>query len=239
VVFVSRLCEVAEDCRTPKQAVQRTLAQIELWKNFFAGAAAGALSENRQTGLFGELTFINAVIHAGAAVEIPVIAWTGCSATNQDFEFGNIAVEVKSTTSADLNEVAITNVRQLDATGVERLYLSRLAFDVRIGEGQTLVSLVSGLRKTVMEKVPFLQVAFEEKLLSAGYQDRHAEEYSARAYSLRQHLAYRVEGEFPRLEESSLPPGVSSVKYRISLHGFDQYREDPEEILQRICKESA
>jgi hypothetical protein len=233
-VFIARLCEVSERCSSVREAVQNTLWQVDLWKEFFAGTDDGALSEGRQTGLFGELTVLRSLIDSGVDVALAFNAWTGSSATNQDFEFGEVAIEVKATVSADSNDVSISNIRQLDTAGIEALYLSRLAFDARQGNERTLVSLVSELRELLASTAPNLQVTFEQKLLNAKYRDQHIDHYANRSLTLRHHHVYRVEEGFPRIEEKDLPAGVSEIKYHVSLHGCESYKEDFPVVVTKV-----
>lgn len=237
IVFIARLCEIVERCENSREALGKALGQIELWKHFFSSIGSKALSESRQTGLFGELTMLLTLIKAGLNVSAAVKAWTGASATNQDFEFNQVAVEVKSTTSIDTMEVSISNIRQLDTTGLDHLYLARFAFDVRQGDSKTLVELVSELRNSVSSYASHLRAVFEQKLISAGYLDKYTDEYSARSYSLRGCNYYRVKGNFPRLEEKELPKGVRRVKYSVNLQGCSEFKEDSQTVMCKVMSE--
>jgi hypothetical protein len=238
VVFIARLCEIVEQCEGSKEAVGEALGQIELWRHFFAGAASQALSENQQTGLYGELSMFQRLVRDGLEVAVAVKAWTGASKTNQDFEFSRVAIEVKSTASINAKEVSITNIRQLDTTGLDFLYLTRFAFDVRRGNENTLLSIVTDLRDLVSAEAAHLKTVFEQKLLSAGYRDEHAGDYEDRSYTLRNLEFYQVRDDFPRLEENGLPDGVSEVKYHVNLHGCGQYVEDAGIAIEKVIKAS-
>jgi hypothetical protein len=234
VLFIARICEDIEQAEGRRNAVHRVLAQVDRWRNFFSGSSEGALSEQRQTGLYGELSQLEALCDAGIGTAIVFNAWTGSRATNQDFEFGPVAIEVKSTTAAATSTVAISNIRQLDPTGLEDLFLLRVAFDARQGGKHTLPALIQSLRKRVEREAAPQQIQFEENLIRSGYRDKHAEVYAQRSYTVRFRDQYCVRGEFPRLEESRIPPGVSEVRYAADLSGCEAYKVAFDQIVDRI-----
>ena len=237
-VFVARLCEVVEKCDDSKEALAEAIGQIELWRQFFADVANYALSDNRQTGLFGELTMLKMLITSGMDVAAGVTAWTGASAKNQDFEFKRAAIEVKSTTSVDATEIFISNLRQLDTTGLDCLYLARIALDVRQGNDNTLVALIADLRDRVLSEASQHKVDFEQKLLCAGYHDKYEDNYINRAYTLRDASFYLVRKDFPRIEQSELPHGVGRVKYSINLQVCEKHKEVDEIAIARVIRAS-
>jgi len=234
ILFVARICEDIEQADGRKNAVHRVLGQVDRWRNFFSGSSNTVLPNTKQTGLYGELLQIVEFCEAGLGTGYIFGAWTGSSATNQGFEFGPIAIEIKSTVANDTSEFAVSNIRQLDPTGLDNLYLFRVAFDVRQGSERTLPELVGLLRRLVKSGAPDLEIRFEENLLRSGYRDKHAEFYSQRSYTQRFRDQYVVRDDFPRLEETDIPSGVSGVKYIASLNGCEIYKVGFKKIVQEI-----
>ena len=235
--FVARVCEEMDSLSKPADAVRAVIALVERWKEFFAGNSE-LLSESRQTGLYGELYLIARLHAVGVPIDRLVKGWTGCKRTNQDFEFGDISIEVKSTTAVDATTVSITNIRQLDDTGLELLLLNRVLLDARQGYERTLPILIETLRTEIAERAPELVLDFEEKILLAKYRNEHADHYGNRSYTERALEFYEVREGFPRLLESGLPTGVTKASYEITLEhctSFERAGEEVFTILRERC----
>ena len=232
-VFVARVCEELDEITKPELAVKAVISLIEKWKEFFAGGS-DVLSEERQTGLYGELYVLQYFAISGVDVGKTVKAWTGSKKTSQDYEFGSVAVEVKSSAAVDATRVNITNSRQLDDTGLDSLYLSRVLLDARQGEEHTLPGLIELLREDIQKNSPEVRLDFEEKLLAGGYQDKHAEQYSNRAYSERELVFYNVVDGFPRLLVQNLPVGVTKVSYEIALDACHDFIIESKKVIDAV-----
>jgi hypothetical protein len=236
-IFMARICEELDKISSPKEAIKSVIALLEKWKDFFS-RNSDILTEARQTGLYGELylllQFFNEEIPVGSAVR----AWTGSRRTSQDFQFGLISLEVKSSAAVDATTVNITNARQLDNTGLEALYLCHLLFDARQGIDDTLPELIEEIRRIISTKAPELNLDFEEKLIDSGYQDKHIEHYLNRTYSERDIEFYEVREDFPRLLESDLPTGIIKVSYDLSLETCRDFKIEVNastDTLRKYC----
>lgn len=232
-VFVARVCEELDGITKPELAVKAVIALIEKWKEFFAGGS-DILSDERQTGLYGELYVLQYFSIFGVEVGKTVKAWTGSKKTSQDYEFGSVAVEVKSSAAVDATRVNITNSRQLDDTGLDYLFLSRVLLDARQGKDHTLPDLIDLLRQSISKNSPEANLDFEEKLVAAGYQDKHAEQYSNRTYSERELVFYKVVEGFPRLLVQNLPVGVTKVSYEIALDACHDFIIESEKVIDAV-----
>ncbi len=233
--FVARVCEEMDSLPNPADAVRAVIALVERWKEFFAGNSE-LLSEGHQTGLYGELHLMVRLHAAGVPINQLVKAWTGSKRTNQDYEFGDVSIEVKSTTAVDATTVNITNIRQLDETGLELLLLNRMLLDARQGNERTLPVLIETLRATIAEQAPEMALDFEEKILRAKYRNEHAGHYANRSYTERALEFYEVREGFPRLLESSLPTGVTKAAYEITLEHCKSFKCSGEEVFAIVRK---
>lgn len=237
VTFVARVCEEMDQLEDPIDAVRAVVALVERWREFFSGSS-NLLSEGRQTGLYGELHLVARLNEAGIPLGQIVNAWTGSKRTNQDFEFGDISIEVKSTTAVDATKVNITNIRQLDDTGVDLLLLNRLVLDARQGVDKTLPVLVASLRSSISDRAPEVALEFEEKILQAKYRDEHASHYANRSYTERSLDFYEVRDGFPRLLKDKLPTGITNATYEITLEScksFEISNKQAVSILRNYC----
>jgi Putative PD-(D/E)XK family member, (DUF4420) len=123
-------------------------------------------------------------------------------------------VEVKSTSGIG-QSIPITNIRQLDGTGVEALFLLHILLDSRQGGIQSLPELVEEIRRTLRSNSEIAASAFDERLIDAGYLDLHRDRYGRTKYTLRSHRFFRVTSGFPRILETDLATGVGDVRYSI------------------------
>jgi len=234
-IFVARVCEEMDTLLKPADAIRSVIALVERWKDFFAGNSE-LLSEGRQTGLYGELHLMARLHAAGVPLARLVKGWTGSKHTSQDFEFGDISIEVKSTTAVDTSTVNITNIRQLDETGLELLLLNRVLLDARQGDERTLPVLIKTLRTAIIKQAPEMELDFEEKILKAKYRNEHANHYANRSYSERGLKFYEVREGFPRLLESGLPTGVTKATYEITLEHCEPFEQSCEEVFSTMRK---
>ena len=212
--------------------------QLEAWKRFFLLRSHSGLTREEHLGLYGELVFIESGLAAGISGQSLLDSWQGPLGANQDFLFGPVAVEVKATTGMEANRVRISNIRQLDSTGLENLFLARHAFDFRQGSGRTLSELAVSL-KAVLSAVVLPDLAAGDSLdgrilLAAGYVDGLPSEYGDWGFTLRRFDAFRVANGFPRLVESDLPAGVSEVAYTVDLSAAAHLHLDEPDLWASI-----
>jgi hypothetical protein len=232
-VFIARVCDELDAIDKPELALKTVIAIIDKWKHFFSGGSE-VLTEERQTGLYGELYIMHYLVSSGVTASKVLEAWTGSKKTNQDYEFGAIAIEVKSTAAVDTSRINITNSRQLDDTGLDHLYISRILFDARQGVDRTLPILVDNVRHLINMFAPEASLSFEEKLLASGYQDKHEDFYNYRTYSEREMKFYEVMERFPRLIKQNIPDGVTKVSYEIDEEACHEYATDKDKVVDIV-----
>jgi len=184
--------------------------------------------------LYGELLVLSKLHEHQVPLACVITAWTGSKKTNQDFEFGDRSVEVKSTAAVDTSSVSITNIRQLDDTGLKFLFLARVVLDARQGSESTLPVLINKLRTLVLKEAPERYVDLEQKLLDAGYRDTQVENYSNRTYAERSVDVYHVAGGFPRILERDPPDGVKNVSYSIDIELCAPHQISTEDAFEKI-----
>ena len=66
----------------------------------------------------------------------------------------------------------------------------------------------------------------DERLLQAGYLDAHVPRYEQVGYKVTELRSYRVSGEFPRIREAELRPGVGDVSYSVSVAACSAFAVD-------------
>ncbi len=218
---------IEESAASGAASVAVFLGQLRRWQRFLASAREG-LDPASQRGLWGELHLLRQRLLPRLG-EAAVAGWKGPEHAHQDFQFPGAWIEVKTTLAKQPQAVRIASERQLDETHAPALFLHVLVLETHEGGAATLPAAVAGLRAALAAS-PVAREAFEDKLLAAGYLDRHAARYEAVGYAVRQELDYRVGGAFPRIIESALPAGVGDVGYQLSLAACTAFEVPPAEL---------
>ncbi len=205
-------------------AIKALEQRLGCWRTFFQRGSPSGLGRDEYIGLYGELSYIESGLLSGVPAPIMVQSWKAPKGSNQDFLFGTIAVEVKTTTGNDIDTVTISNARQLDRTGLQRLLLIRFAFDFREGSGETLPQLVSRLKERLSTVSIEAFNSFCDRLLEAGFIENNHNHHAAWGFTRRNVATYDVIDGFPSLVESQLQPGISDVSYSLNLCAAEVYR---------------
>lgn len=203
------------------------------WQNLFDKANLEGLSNEEQRGLFGELYFLRKFLSDTVNITLKIKSWTGPSKEIKDFQFGSWGLEVKTTSGNNHQKIHISNERQLDTSNIINLYLNHLSLELREGAGETLPEIVESIIEILKSDIPALN-QFKNLLFEAGYFEHHRELYLSKGYLIRNNTYYKVEGDFPRLEENKIPSGVGDVKYSIIVSGCSEYIVAENEVLQNL-----
>lgn len=196
--------------------VHALLTRFSEWKALFELANRGGLSNEQQKGLFGELYFLRQCIEYTKNPIKCIEIWVGPTAAARDFQWNNWAVEVKTTTAINPQQINISNERQLDVSLIPKLYLVHNTFEALNQRGETLNELVVSVYQLCVNQ-PIAIQRLDYLLFHAGYFKHHQELYDLIGYNLHKQRVFHVNGLFPKLTESNLPNGVSDVKYTIAL----------------------
>lgn len=231
--FCTDLLSHIARCSSSAEAARTLYRRLQHWKRFFQGHASVGLTRDEYVGLFGELDFLEKCLQHGGSPQVLSDAWQGPLGTNQDFLFGKLAVEVKAVTANDAGTVHISNIRQLDDTGLDGLFLWHVAYDFREGTDRKLASLVESIR-TRLANSPDALATFEDRLLAAGYIEPGSSDFAKYGFAERQRSSYKVRDGFPRILESNLSPGISNISYSLSLSACYEFTISEGELMSLL-----
>lgn len=224
-------------CENNQQAVNTFLATIRRWQKFFEKCKPEGLSEEAQQGLYGELYFLKTLLLANNEYLLEnVSAWTGPKKRHHDFQFGDTAIEVKTSTSKQQQKLYISSEQQLDEQQVGKLYIFHLSLALVEGHYETLPKLVNDLRVSHSLKHSAL-LLFEEGLEERGYLNTQTWRYEKRGYVIRESSLYHVVDDFPRLTERQIPTGVGDLKYSISVAACKRFSVPYCDVLSKLHRE--
>lgn len=227
----ARLCQDLIDSLTEGSSDQEVISsvhsRIRLWQQLFELNPSGVLATHEIKGLTAELLYMLRQLESGSreAGEL-VNAWLGPSRCDQDFVFSEDSVEVKAIgPSSEL--VSISSLQQLQSERPLSLSIWTLRQAAPTESSAfTLNGLVLRI-EVYLQSQPSSLAAFRDRLLSAGYV--HSPAYDAIAFEPLQQETFSVSGDFPRLTERDVAPGISNATYTLSLHWIRQ--------LQRFAHE--
>jgi hypothetical protein len=217
-----------------KELVKNLLNRFYKWKSLFDKINAPGLTREEQHGLFAELYLLRKMIDLRISEPSNIIRiWVGPDKQIKDFQAGNIAIEVKCTTGNNHQRIHINGERQLDPSNLNNLFLYHLSAEVRENSGESLVTLIHSI-ETHLTGDALTQSQFRGKLLEAGYFEHHANLYGQTGYIIRNESFYNVSGNFPRIEERDLRPGVGDVKYSIITSQCSEYMLTEGEVFNEL-----
>jgi hypothetical protein len=213
--------------------VKELLTRFEKWKSLFDRVTSQGLTTEEQRGLYGELYLLRKFLNSipGSYHNI-ISSWVGPDKQIKDFQYGNWALEVKCTSGNNHQKAQISSERQLDTSNLENLFLFHLSLEVRQHTGETLNQII-GVISDILSFDFIALNRFRSKLLEAGYFDQHIHIYEMNGYMIRQETFYRVEGDFPRIEERDIRDGVGDVKYSIILSQCSEFIRTEMEVLEK------
>lgn len=217
-VFTAMVQDISENIEAApdqKLAVPLLLSRLSHWQRFFEKTAFSGLGEEAQRGLYGELYFLSRHLLGIRPVAIAISAWTGPDHRQHDFQFGEVAVEVKVSISKQHQKFFVASEQQLDDSQVGALFLFHLSLALVENSPQHLPALVNELRNKIGSDPG--RTRFEEVLLTSGYLDAHAWRYERTGYAIRDESLFRIHSDFPRLTEEDLPSGVGDLSYSVSV----------------------
>jgi hypothetical protein len=227
--IISHVIELSE----PRQVLRQFLNRVDKWHALLEKAVAGGLTPEEQRGLFGEVFLLRKMLHALPEAEKPLIAWVGPEKAVRDFQYGGCALEVKTSQGNNHQRIFISSERQLDTTTTEHLYLFHLSMDAQQAAGESLNDLIDSVLSAFQGDFKLCS-HFQFKLIQAGYLPAHKEFYAEKGYVIRSEAFYRVEGDFPRIEEDDLRRGVGDVKYSIIISDCEAYQISEHSVYQNL-----
>jgi hypothetical protein len=105
--------------------------------------------------------------------------------------------------------------------------------EVRQHSGETLNQIVDTLSEKLSFDFASLNL-FNSKLIEAGYFENHKHLYDNTGYYIRHELFYKVEKDFPRIEEKEIRSGVGDVKYSIVISQCSEFLKSENDIFNTI-----
>jgi hypothetical protein len=163
---------------------------------------AGSLSLERQTGLYGELLFLESCLQDLPA-DAAVAAWKGFGFHEHDFVLPGVCFEIK-TTKTEKRRHRIGGLEQLQPNPGAALWLLSVQLTSAGGpSGRTLAELVDDVSSAAGPAGPELETA----LALAGWRERDRPRYRDSLTLRTVPAAYAIDAGFPVLSRRTVEQG--------------------------------
>lgn len=217
-----RLCrdivEGSKHAESEIEAVAIALARTWRWHHLLRGGRDGRLSPEQQKGLIGELLVLERHLLPVLPVIDAVTAWVGPTGAPKDFEVGRVCIEAKARRGAATPFIAISSEFQLDDEGIDELFLHVVELDrspSEMKEGYSVSDVARRVRSQIANSDDSAAGAFDNLLSATGF--KWEDDYSDFNWIEGKRHLYHVNNEFPRITALSVVPGISTVRYSLSL----------------------
>ena len=234
-ILCEDLIQSSSACEGQKGMLTIVSNRLLRWQKLFRKFGKKLLTDAEQQGLVGELYFLKNYLLNNFTDTESLYFWKGPSGEQQDFGFGNIAVEVKSKQGTSSPYIQISSIDQLDCQ-LETCFLYVITLSSsshNINESFSLNSIIE-LIKRGFENPSDIDT-FEDLLSDAGYMD--LPEYSEKYYLMSKESVFEVLNDFPRLLSKNIPTGVSSIQYKIEIKECKPFEISLEDLKKRIINE--
>ncbi len=214
------LAAVIDDLEAGRPFHVATSRSFASYRDLLAGR--DRLSEERATGLLGELLLLEHLILAQG--EGPALSsWLGPEAEEHDFALPDLDAEVKTTLSETRRHVIGTE-QQLASTPGRPLWLVSIQL-TRAGDARQGFGLPDVLGR-IRAQLGSGAAPFAAHLQSMGWRDHDLELYRERYLLRTAPAAYLVDEAFPAVTRARIesvvpqPESVSAVSYRLDVSGL-------------------
>lgn len=231
-VMSADLVSVVAAQQSAALALRRCIDRLCMWQVLFERVPVEGLSEEKQRGMLGELIVMETLLLPRLDTLAAVESWAGPDPAHQDFLRSGLAIEVKTSLAKRHARIEIANEKQLDERPHDTLVVAHLSLDESAAHGDSLPLVVDRLRGLVAPD-PVASRLFDDRLLLGGYLDVHAPLYRNQ-WQCSGTRYYRVEGDFPRLTEANLPPGVGDIRYSIIADDLGQFELAAQDVASLV-----
>lgn len=209
--------------------------RLTLWQSLFEKYNDQGLTPEQQRGLFGELFFLRKYLQYKSDFQKVLNTWVGTSKEVRDFQFNDWALEVKTTSGNNHQKIHISSERQLDISHLDTLFLYHLSLERAQESGESLPQIILSIQSLLKSDTISIN-RFQAKLYEVGYFDQHVNLYEEIGYHVRQDNYYKIEGDFPRVQENEMRKGVGDVKYTIIVSQCQHYLNSEIQVLEKISR---
>jgi sulfur carrier protein ThiS len=211
------LVSATNPCNTERQAVKESIDRAWSWHRLLKGKRDPRLTENEQQGLMGELHIMSQALRTNDPHAV-IDSWKAPEENAKDFIHDSQAIEVKAKRSAHSPTVRITSAEQLDTHDFNCVVLAIVNVAKDNPRGMSIHTYARQLVEHLITKTPTVAALLEQKLVQRGLWPEH--DYEGELWSTISVEYFEITTSFPRIESSTLTPGIGSVTYSLDINSI-------------------
>ena len=210
-----------------------TINHLANWQSMLKNKSDD-MQENKQLGLFGELSLLNDLYLSNLKPDQAINAWVGPETHEQDFSFENVLCEVKTSRASKDSRIQISSIEQLDPISGDIILVHQTVSvsDENKPRSETLNGLVEKITAILEDKAPQSLDRFYMLLNKMGYEPKPV--YDKKSYVIITRKIYEVKDDFPRLVREHAKPGIEKVSYSIIIENCRNFEIDIKDGAKRI-----
>jgi len=234
-ILCKDLLQSSDDSQTEKAMLNIVYNRLLRWQKLFRKFGKKLLSEPEQQGLIGELYVLqNYLLNRFSDAEA-LSFWKGPFGEQQDFGLGKTAIEVKSRQGTSAPYIQISSIDQLDCQ-LENFFLYVITLNFAphtMNKAFSLNKIIEDIKSSINDSNDI--DVFENLLSEVGYMD--LPEYSEKSYVVSNESVYEVVDGFPRLLLRDIPPGVTSIQYKIEIKECKPFTVSVHDFIKKVENE--
>lgn len=212
----------AQAAQSPGAVVAAVSDVVTRWRRFMDSHAAPLTSEEVR-GLIGELAVLERLaVRLGPASALT--AWRSPFGSIRDFEASTQSVEVKTYSPSAGATVRINDPLQLEPDSGIPLFLACQELGRSEAKGSALPDHVERVGRLFTGDVRLCE-DYRDALAGAGYLSCHSHLYTE-GFSLGGLITFLVRHGFPRVLPATLLPGVTAVRFSLTVSALDPFAVD-------------
>lgn len=222
--LVISLYSKIKDISNPRDYYQKLIRSFFKWSEFFESNFPHKLSLEEIKGLFGELFYLRELLQDASITNVNSIldSWKGPYDTSNDFIFDEKNIEVK-TKEEKTPLVKISSEFQLEKEPDKGLELLVVSIRPDLINGKSLSDLLG----EIIFKVRVLQGDLSillRALAQKGLTVNTTKEYNNHRFTVSKTSLYDcTQEDFPRLSASTIPEGISKIKYLLRISTIENH----------------
>ena len=219
-LFIKLCWDLINASSNTPDPVAKVVSQYRSWMRLLQQAGNGIMDASRQKGLLGEMLFLSSAVDEYGSKEA-LQSWTGPEGSDQDYNFSDRWVEVK-TVSIAADQVSVSSLQQLDRSDYGNLIV--FFMDKTSSHGAKTISLPEAVASIIGKLCSDEEKdLFACKLAKYGYLEKDAASYAETRYQLAEKRQYSITPDFPRLTRGNTPTGIIKAEYSIDLAIIDPF----------------
>lgn len=220
------LAQATRCARSPESGASIFFNRLKRWSDLLSKGHSKQMSFQERLGLMGELCMVDWITsETNIPVDVVIRGWRGPEGDTNDVGLNGSRIEIKAQLSTQPVGIKVSSLTQLADDG-RALYVVLLRFSAA-KNGISLADLVKNISIKIGINSPVL-MNFQRKLILSGYNEN--ETYCDETMQIDKRFVYRINSDFPRLQPTTVPEGISNVSYFVEGNFIADFAIDLEEF---------